>query len=162
MNITQDEIAQALVTWGNGKIAISKAFEEGGIDAARAVASANIDAYYGYNLGPVLFKPTMASGAQTFRPTKAGALAYFCGHSEAYPLDNGFAIMGWRACESTTSATFVQGDIAMWMGWIRLTNKDGSVTTVDKSFGYKKDAAGTLRIVLHHSSLPYQPPEASA
>ncbi|WP_370049944.1 MULTISPECIES: phosphoribosyl-AMP cyclohydrolase [Salipiger] len=162
MNITQDEIAQALMTWGNGKIAISKAFEEGGIDAARAVASANIDAYYGYNLGPVLFKPTMASGAQTFRPTKAGALAYFCGHSEEYPLDNGFAIMGWRACESTTSATFVQGDIAMWMGWIRLTNKDGSITTVDKSFGYKKDAAGTLRIVLHHSSLPYQPPEASA
>ena len=162
MNITQDEIAQALMTWGNGKIAISKAFEEGGIDAARAVASANIDAYYGYNLGPVLFKPTMASGAQIFRPTKAGALAYFCGHSEEYPLDNGFAIMGWRACESTTSATFVQGDIAMWMGWIRLTNKDGSITTVDKSFGYKKDAAGTLRIVLHHSSLPYQPPEASA
>jgi len=162
MNITQDEIAQALVTWGNGKIAISKAFEDGGIDAARAVASANIDAYYGYNLGPVLFKPTMASGAQTFRPTKPGALAYFCGHSEEYPLDNGFAIMGWRACESTTSATFVQGDIAMWMGWIRLTNKDGSITTVDKSFGYKKDAAGTLRIVLHHSSLPYQPPEASA
>ena len=107
MNITQDEIAQALVTWGNGKIAISKAFEEGGIDAARAVASANIDAYYGYNLGPVLFKPTMASGAQTFRPTKPGALAYFCGHSEEYPLDNGFAIMGWRACENTTSATFV-------------------------------------------------------
>ncbi|WP_335948246.1 phosphoribosyl-AMP cyclohydrolase [Salipiger bermudensis] len=162
MNITQDEIAQALMTWGNGKIAISKAFEESGIDAARAVASANIDAYYGYNLGPVLFKPTMASGAQTFRPTKAGALAYFCGHSEEYPLDNGFAIMGWRACENTTSATFVQGDIAMWMGWIRLTNKDGSITTVDKSFGYKKDAAGTLRIVLHHSSLPYQPPEASA
>jgi hypothetical protein len=160
MNITQDEIAQALVTWGNGKIAISKAFEEGGIEAARAVASDNLDAYYGYNLGPVLFKPTMASGAQTFRPTKAGALAYFCGHSEEYPLDNGFAIMGWRACESTTSATFLQGDIAMWMGWIRLTNKDGSVTTVDKSFGYKKDAAGTLRIVLHHSSLPYQPPEA--
>lgn len=160
MKITQDEIAQALVTWGNGKIAISRAFEKSGIDAARAVASANLDTYYGYNLGPVLFKPTMASGAQTFRTTKAGALAYFCGHCEDYPLDNGFAIMGWRACESTTAATCIEGDIAMWMGWIRLTDKDGSVTTVDKSFGYKKDADGTLRIVLHHSSLPYQPPES--
>ena len=159
MTITQGEIAQALVTWGDGKIAISRAFEEGGIDAARKVTSVNLDAYYGYNLGPVLFKPTMASGVQTFRPTKAGALAYFCGHSKDYPLDNGFAIMGWRACNSTTSATFLEGDIAMWMGWIRLTDKDGSVTTVDKSFGYKKDASGTLRIVLHHSSLPYQPPE---
>ncbi|MBE3640261.1 phosphoribosyl-AMP cyclohydrolase [Mangrovicoccus algicola] len=159
MTITTEEIEQALVTWGNGKIAISKAFEEGGIEAARSVASANLDAYYGYDLGPVLFKPTMASGEQTFRPTKPGALAYFCGHSEDYPRDNGFAIMGWRATENITAATFVQGDIAMWMGWIRLTDRNGSVTTVDKSFGYKKDGAGILRIVLHHSSLPYMPPE---
>lgn len=157
MQITDDNIEIALNTWGNGKIAISKTFEESGITAARAVASANIDNYYGYNLGPVLFKPTMASGEQTFRPTKAGALAYFCGHSEEFPLDNGFAIMGWRAMESIHSASFIQGDVAMWMGWVKLTNKDGAVTTVDKSFGYKKDESGTLRIVLHHSSLPYQP-----
>ena len=116
MQITQDDIEKALTIWGNGKISISKAFEEGGIDAARKVASDNIDSYYGYNLGPVLFKPTMASGEQTFRPTKAGAMAYFCGHSKDYPLDNGFAIMGWRAFESITSATFIQGDIAIWMG----------------------------------------------
>ena len=161
MLITQDDIEKALAIWGNGKIAISKAFEEGGIEAARKVASVNIDNYYGYGLGPVLFKPTMASGAQTFRPTKAGALAYFCGHSDEYPLDNGFAIMGWRAMESTPSASFIQGDVAMWMGWVKLTNKDGSVTTVDKSFGYKKDETGTLWIVLHHSSLPYQPPETT-
>jgi hypothetical protein len=157
LQITQDDIEKALTIWGNGKITISKAFEDGGIEAARKVASANIDSYYGYNLGPVLFKPTMASGAQTFRPAKAGALAYFCGYSKEYPLDIGFAIMGWRAFESITSTSFIQGDIAMWMGWIKLTNKDGSVTTVDKSFGYKKDETGTLRIVLHHSSLPYQP-----
>ncbi|MEP2783662.1 MAG: phosphoribosyl-AMP cyclohydrolase [Pseudoruegeria sp.] len=157
MQITLDDIEKALTIWGNGKIAISQAFEADGIAAAREVASANIDRYYGYNLGPVLFKPTMASGEQTFRPTKAGALAYFCGHSEEYPRDNGFAIMGWRAMQSIPSTSFIQGDVAMWMGWIKLTNKDGSVTTVDKSFGYKKDKTGSLRIVLHHSSLPYQP-----
>lgn len=157
MQITQDDIEKALTIWGNGKIAISEAFEAGGIAAAREVASANIDHYYGYNLGPVLFKPTMASGEQTFRPTKAGALAYFCGHCEEYPRDNGFAIMGWHAMESIRSSSFIQGDVAMWMGWVKLTNKDGAVTTVDKSFGYKKDETETLRIVLHHSSLPYQP-----
>lgn len=159
MQITHDEIQQALNTWGNGKIAISKAFEEGGIKAAREVASANIDSYYGYDLGPILFKPTMASGEQTFRRTKEGALAYFCGHPKEYPLDNGFAILGWRAMESNSSASFIQGDVAMWMGWVKLTNRDGSVTTVDKSFGYKKDETGTLQIVLHPSSLPYQPPK---
>lgn len=155
MTITQKDLAAARTAWGNGKVAISRAFEDGGIDAARQVADAHLDAIYGYNLGPVLFKPTMASGEQTFRPTKEGALAYFCGHSEQYPLDRGFAIQGWRSMDSVTSAEFIQGDVAMWMGWVMLTDKDGNVTKVDKSFGYKKDADGTLRIVLHHSSLPY-------
>ncbi|EBA07967.1 hypothetical protein [Sagittula stellata] len=155
--ITSEDIAAALVIWGNGKVAISVAFEDGGIEAARQTAAANLDAYYGYTLGPVLFKPTMASGAQTFRPTREGAVAYFCGHSNDYPLDAGFAIQGWRSIESETAAEFIQGDVAMWMGWVSLTDKTGAATKVDKSFGYKRDDAGVLRIVLHHSSLPYQP-----
>lgn len=157
MPITTDELTAARNAWGGGLIAISKAYEEGGIDAARPVAEDVLDAAYGYNLGPVLFKPTMASGDQTFRPTRHGALAYFVGHDAEYPLDGGFGIKGWRAMESATAASFVEGDVGMWMGMIKLTDKDGNVTQVDKSFGYKKDADGVLRIVLHHSSLPYQP-----
>lgn len=157
MPITENELLQARVAWGEALIAISKAYEEDGIDAARGVAEGVLDAAYGYNLGPVLFKPTLASGAQTFRPTRKGALSYFVGHDDEYPLDGGFGIKGWRSCESQTSAHFIEGDVGMWMGWISLTDKDGNVTKVDKSFGYKKDEEGTLRIVLHHSSLPYQP-----
>jgi len=157
MPITNDELTAARQAWGEGLIAISKAYEDGGIDAARPVAEDVLDAAYGYNLGPVLFKPTMASGDQTFRPTRDGALAYFVGHDTGYPLDGGFGLKGWRAMKSVTSATFVEGDVAMWMGEVMLTDKDGNITQVDKSFGYKKDAAGVLRIVLHHSSLPYQP-----
>lgn len=157
MPITEADITAALTAWGEGKVAISKAFEDGGVEAARVVASAHLDANYGYDLGPVLFKPTMASGEQTFRTTKDGALNYFCGHSAEYPLDNGFAIQGWRSMETVTAASFIEGDVAMWMGWVMLTDKNGNVTKVDKSFGYKKDADGKLRIVLHHSSLPFQP-----
>ena len=36
-----------------------------------------------------------------------------------------------------------------------LTNAAGVVTTVDKTWGFKKDDQGALRIVLHHSSLPF-------
>ncbi|MBE1281848.1 MAG: phosphoribosyl-AMP cyclohydrolase [Rhodobacteraceae bacterium] len=157
MTITQDELAAARNAWGDGLIAISKAFEEDGIDAARTVAEEVLDAAYGYGLGPVLFKPTMASGDQTFRPTRHGALAYFVGHDDEFPLDGGFGIKGWRKMESTTSASFIDGNVGLWMGWVTLTDKDGQVTQVDKSFGYKKDEQGVLRIVLHHSSLPYQP-----
>ncbi|MEX0276479.1 MAG: phosphoribosyl-AMP cyclohydrolase [Ruegeria sp.] len=157
MPITNDELIAARNAWGEGLIAIAKAFEDGGIDAARPVAEGVLDAAYGYNLGPVLFKPTLASGDQTFRPTRTGALSYFVGHDTAYPLDSGFGIKGWRAMESETSASFVEGDVAMWMGKVILTDRNGDVTQVDKSFGYKKDADGVLRIVLHHSSLPYEP-----
>ncbi len=157
MSITTDELAAARQAWADGLVAISKAFEEGGIDAARPVAEDVLDAAYGYDLGPVMFKPTLASGDQTFRPTRLGALSYFVGHDAEYPLDGGFGIKGWRSMESVTSASFVEGDVAMWMGKVNLTDKDGNITQVDKSFGYKKDSDGVLRIVLHHSSLPYQP-----
>jgi hypothetical protein len=155
--ITERELADARQTWGNALIAISKAFEEEGIDAARVVANGALDAAYGYELGQVLFKPTLASGEQTFRTTRDGALAYFVGHSDEYPGDGGFGIKRWRSVISETAASFIQGDVAMWMGRVTFTDKNGDITQVDKSWGYKKDKAGTLRIVLHHSSLPYQP-----
>ena len=58
--------------------------------------------------------------------------------------------------ESETSASFLDGDVGLWMGWVTFTDKDGNVTKVDKSWGYRK-VDGALRIVLHHSSLPYTP-----
>lgn len=157
MSITETEITHALSVWRAALLGISKAFEDGGIEAARAVAGDALDAAYGYNLGPVLFKPTLASGEQTFRTTRAGALAYFTGHSDEYPLDAGFAIRKWREVKFQTAASFIEGDAAMWMGHSTFTEADGTITEANKSFGYKKDAEGTLRIVLHHSSLPFQP-----
>ena len=155
--ITKAELAQARTNWGDGLVAISKAYDAEGIDAARAVANEVLATAYGYNMGDVLFKPTLASGEKTFRPTNEGALDYFVGHDENYPLDGGFGLKGWREVTSETSATFIAGDVAMWMGWVICTDKDGGVTKVDKSWGYQKDAEGTLRSVQHHSSLPYQP-----
>lgn len=157
MAITEADLDRAREAWGDGLVAMATAFEADGIDGARAVAEAVLDATYGYRHGAVLFKPTMASGAQTFRPTIDGALSYFVGHDPNYPLDGGFGLRGWRSVRSETAATFVDGDVALWMGSVTMTDSAGHETTVDKSFGYRRDAEGTLRIVLHHSSLPYQP-----
>jgi hypothetical protein len=46
------------------------------------------------------------------------------------------------------------GDPATTMGNVRITGKDGKITTVDKTRRFVKDDAGKLRIVVHHSSLP--------
>lgn len=157
MSITEKDLEAARKIWGDALVAISKAYEDEGIDAARALAEGALDCAYGYNMGPVLFKPTLSSGEQTFRPTRKGALSYFVAHDDDYPADGGFGLKGWRTVTSETSASFIEGDVAMWMGWVTFTDKDGQVTKVDKSWGYKKDADGVLRIVQHHSSLPYQP-----
>ena len=75
LEITEDELADARKNWGNALVEISKAFETEGVNAARAVASRALDTVYGFDLGQVLFKPTLASGKQTFRTTRNGALA---------------------------------------------------------------------------------------
>ena len=156
MTINENELADARVAWGNGMIAISKAYEKSGIDDATIVANEMLDQLYGFEFGPVLFKPTLSGGSQTFRSNKEGALSYFIGNNPKYPLDSGFGIKSWREVKSETSSTFVEENIAMWMGWVTLIDKKGDQVKVDKSWGYKKTENGALKIVLHHSSLPYE------
>ena len=161
MGISEKDILNALNAWGDALILISNAYEVDGINHARLAASEVLDSAYGFDLGPVLFKPTLSGGETTFRTTKDGALSYFVGHDPNYPLDSGFGIKGWRKVTSETAAQFIHGDIAMWTGWVTMTDKDGQVTKVDKSFGYKRSGNGSLKIVLHHSSLPYSPEQVS-
>ena len=78
MAIVQHDIFKALNDWGESLIAISRAYEENGLASARAIAEQTLDRLYGFELGPVLFKPTLSGGPQTFRLTKIGALSYFC------------------------------------------------------------------------------------
>lgn len=153
--ITQAEVEAAQQAWGEALVQISTDFTESGIDQARATAEAVLDAAYGYDLGPVLFKPTLTEAPQTFRTTREGALAYFVGHDDDFSGDDGFALKGWTEVEIENAAIFIAGNTAMTMGNVHITGADGAVTTVDKTWGFKRDEAGVLRIVLHHSSLPY-------
>jgi hypothetical protein len=152
--ITETEVLAAQRAWGEALVRISRDYEAGGLPKARATAEAVLDSAYGYQYGPVLFKPTLAKAPQTFRTTREGALAYFVGGDRAYPEDTGFALKGWRSVEIKNVAIQLLGDTAISMGNVMLTDKNGKVTTVDKTWGYVRDDKGALRIVLHHSSLP--------
>ncbi len=72
------------------------------------------------------------------------------------PKDTGFALKGWRKVDVNNAAIFIAGDVATSMGNVSITDKDGKVTTVDKTWKFLKDDSGKLRIVVHHSSLPYR------
>ncbi|WP_396136596.1 hypothetical protein [Chamaesiphon sp. VAR_48_metabat_403] len=153
--ISESEVLAAQKAWGDALVAISTTSETKGIQTAKALAGKVIDTAYGYQFGPVLFKPTLTVAPQTFRTTRAGALAYFVGDDPAFPKDKGFALNGWRKVEIKNSAIYISGNTATTMGNVMITNKDGKVTTVDKTWQFVKDDNGKLRIVLHHSSLPY-------
>ena len=154
-NITEAEVLAAQKAWGDALIKISDDFASGGIVKAKATASAVLDAAYGYNMGPVLFKPTLSSSPQTFRTTKEGALSYFVGGDSKFPKDTGFALGGWKKVEIDNAAMHINGDVANTMGNVTMTDKNGKVTVVDKTWTFKKDDMGKVRIVLHHSSLPF-------
>ena len=160
-NIVEADVLAAQRAWGEALVKISTDYEAGGLSKAKATADAVLDAAYGYQYGPVLFKPTLTTGAQTFRTTKEGALAYFVGDNKNFPSDKGFALKGWRSVEIKNAAIQLRGDTAISMGNVMLTDKSGNVTTVDKTWGYARDDKGVLRIVLHHSSLPYTEPAKS-
>ena len=154
-SISEAELLAAQKGWGDALVAISEAYARSGQPAAKALAEKVIDGAYGYNLGPVLFKPTLTEAPQTFRTTREGALSYFVGGNSAFPKDTGFALKGWKQVAIQNAAIFLAGDVATSMGNVSFTDKDGKVTTVDKTWKFKKDDAGNLRIVVHHSSLPY-------
>lgn len=154
--ITEDEVIAAHKAWGDALVNISKTYDEQGYEAAKAVAESVLDSAYGYNYGTVLFKPTLAVAPQNFRLTRDGALSYFVGGNDDYPADSGFALKGWRDVQSYPAGILLNGITASSMGNVHFTDKDGKTIIVDKTWEYIKDDDGNLRIIVHHSSLPYE------
>lgn len=155
--LTEAETLAAQQAWCGALVAISKEYKANGQQKAAELAQKVLDGAYGYKQGSVLFKPTLTTGTQVFRNDNAGALAYFVGGNPAFPNDKGFALKGWEKCEIRNAGIHLNGNMALTMGNVVITNDKGQVTTVDKTWAFKKGADGVTRIVLHHSSLPYQP-----
>lgn len=153
--ITEGEVLAAQDAWCKALVDISTTHTTSGFEAAKAMAEKVIDGAYGYQMGAVLFKPTLTTVPQTFRVTREGALSYFVGGNPAFPKDTGFALKGWTKCEVANSGVFIAGGSASTMGNVMFTDKNGKVTSVDKTWTFVKDDAGKLRIVVHHSSLPF-------
>lgn len=154
------QIEDAQRAWCDALLEIGRLGATGG-DAA-GFASTVLSTAYAYDEGRVLFKPTLTFGTQTFRMSKEGALAYFVGGDPRFPHDTGFALEPWVACRPVVQGVVVDGDIALAMGNVILTDRGGTDVTVDKTFGYRRAPGGALRIVLHHSSLPYTPAPSGA
>lgn len=150
--ITEREVEAAQQAWVAGIVAIGKTYQEKG--DYRAAALRVLDQLYAYDEGEVLFKPTKAAEDQ-FRVTKDEALSYFVKGKE--PEDHGFALQPWSNVRFENEAVALNQDTAQAMGNYYFTDANtGKETKVEYTFGYQRDKTdGHLRIVLHHSSLPY-------
>jgi hypothetical protein len=153
--ITVAEVEAAQKAWGEALVAISTEYDTKGHSAAKQLAGQVLDTAYAYNMGPVLFKPTLTEAPQTFRTTREGALAYFVGGDKAFPKDSGFALKNWRRYQIDNAGIVITGDTAISMGNVTIWDSKGAMTKVDKTWGYVRGGDGNLRIILHHSSLPY-------
>lgn len=150
--ITEADVAAAQQAWGEGIVTIGEAYTND--EDYEAVARAHIEEFYAYGESEVLFKPTLAAEEQ-FRGTFEGALSYFVGGS--IEEDGGFAIAPYTNVRWENEGTLIDGDTAMAMGNYFFTTTEGEDVKVEYSFGYMAGEDGDLKIVLHHSSLPYSP-----
>ncbi|MCY1708992.1 phosphoribosyl-AMP cyclohydrolase [Pannonibacter sp. SL95] len=150
--ISHDEVVQTERKWADGIVDIGRQFLSGG--DFRTVAADLIDNLYGYSEGTVLFKPTKASEDQ-FRETADQALSYFVGGDN--PEDAGFAIQPWSSVRFENNGIFIDSDSATAMGNYYFTDaKTGKEVKVEFTMQFRRADDGHLKIVTHHSSLPYQ------
>ena len=151
-DITKEQVVEAQKAWGDGIVRIATAHTQG--EDFEQLAREHIDNLYAYQSAPVLFKPTMAAQDQ-FRSTFNQALSYFVATNSECAEDGGFAIKGWTAVRFENTDVFVNGSSAMAMGNYFFTDPEGQEVKVEYSFGYVLNDQGQVKIVLHHSSLPY-------
>lgn len=150
-DITQNDVEKAQKAWGDAVVAIGKAGRR-----APAVAEAAARTAYAFDLGPIQFKPTLAS-EQPFRPDLEGTLSYFVSGNAKYEEDSGFALRPWSKVRFDNHTVKMQGNIAIAMGHYYFTGPDGQETKVEYTKGYVKTPDDRVLIFLQDSSLPYQP-----
>ena len=145
--VTENDVLAAQESWGKAIVAIGKA------ENPEVEAQSTLDRLYAYDIGTVLFKPTLASN-EPFRGTEKEALSYFVGGSISE--DKGFALAPYNNVRFENEGIITHCDTGVSMGEYFFTKTDGSEIKAEYTLGYIRDENGDLKINLHHSSLPYK------
>lgn len=159
-SISYNEIRQALRDWCDGIIEIGKVYTEGGDFRAKAMEVIEANYAFSHVQGPnsLLFKPTLAR-EHNFRSQFDEFLSYFVGDGK-YSEDMGFAIKPWTKIRYDMHGTYITDTTATVSGLYWFTDKaTDTETKVEYTFQFIRvdKPANKLKIVLHHSSLPFSP-----
>mmetsp|Transcript_105171 Transcript_105171/g.292907 ORF Transcript_105171/g.292907 Transcript_105171/m.292907 type:complete len:220 (+) Transcript_105171:1-660(+) len=149
-SITAAEVEVAQEAWGDAVVQTGALYSQDHDYAAYGAAF--VRRLYAYGTQPVLFKPVTAAEKQ-FRLSFEETVSYFVGRPKLFPQDYGFALRPWTSVRWENADILLHGNTAMAMG----TQYFVAGNTTEKlqySLGYVRDLNGSLRIILHHSSLP--------
>ncbi|MBI94815.1 MAG: phosphoribosyl-AMP cyclohydrolase [Flammeovirgaceae bacterium] len=144
-------IREYQIKWANGIVELGKT--KGDIVNSKKLATDFINSLYDFKNGTVQFKPTKASEFQ-FRNDFDSALSYFIGSNPSFAEDAGFALNPWVDVEFKNDSINVFDNLGLAMGNYFFTDLKGEKTKVEYSFVYRREGK-SLKIILHHSSLPY-------
>lgn len=150
VEIRQIELAQQI--WADRLTDIGKAFLQK--KDCRPIAIKMIEDLYGYQEGIVLFKPTKARANQ-FRLNSEAALSYFIGGNSDYAEDKGFALRPWKNVRFENAGFILKNKSAAAMGNYFFTDYNHIEMKVEYTIGYFISTEGSLKINLHHSSIPF-------
>ena len=150
--IKKDTIIQAQNKWSAYIIKISSLRYN--YELCLQYANNFLNELYAFDKGIVLFKPTKAKDEQ-FRLTKEKTLSYFiAGEKKVCQEDSGFALHPWKKIKFDNVAYNIENNIAIVMGNYFFTDLNDIDLKVEYTFGYKL-INEKMKIILHHSSLPY-------
>ena len=150
-NITELDVIKAQELWAENVIEIGNLYIKN--EDYKSRASVFVKQFYAFDVGDVLFKPTLASEKQ-FRNSYDDALSYFIGGHISE--DKGFALKPWKKINFAERKIIILNELALSMGNYFFQSVDGSdEVKVEFTFGYVKDKDNNLLINLHHSSIPY-------
>ena len=157
INLTYNEINKKIKiiqeSWADGIIKIGLAYQ----NKQDFISQTDLflTTLYNFDKKKVLFKPTKARDKQ-FRKDKSEFISYFIGHNKVSNEDTGFALEPWKDIKFDNFDFIVFQDIIITIGNYYFTNYEGETIKVEYSFGYTLDKdENKLRIVFHHSSIPY-------
>ena len=160
-DIEYDEVRDALKAWTDGIVEIGKVYTDGGDYKAKAIQVIEDNYAFSHEStagSQLLFKPTKAA-EHPFRSNFDEFVSYFVGDGK-YSEDQGFAITPWSAVRYDMYGVYIMGNTATVSGNYWFTNaNDDSETKVEYTFQFVrvKKPAGKLKIILHHSSIPFSP-----
>ena len=147
----KEEIINIQKEWASGIIKMGRLSNDR--ESLKSFTNDFLDKIYDFD-NHVLFKPTKAVIEQ-FRNTKKSAFSYFiAGDDRMCEEDNGFALSKWTEILFDNSNIIINEDIAIAMGNYTFKNESSNIK-VEYSFVYK-NYGEEIKIILHHSSLPYK------